>query len=196
MAKTTAPLFSFSASGAIGKALVYFPWKGIPVVRRYVVPANPEAPLQVAQRDRLELAVTEWHLGKYTAADKTAWNRYAVTLAKPMSGFNAFVKSFVDLLISGVPVVDPPYNAACITGGAGLVDVGIDEDGEATTCYCRWGYSPTAMNTQVVMVEAPANTWVATGIAATVGAKFYCRVYTNTGATPLGWSGIFTMTVV
>jgi len=42
MAKTTAPLMSFSASGKIGKALVYFSHLGRNVVRGLVTPANPQ----------------------------------------------------------------------------------------------------------------------------------------------------------
>jgi len=42
MAKVTGPLMSFSASGKIGGAIVYFGWKGINVVRQWLKPANPE----------------------------------------------------------------------------------------------------------------------------------------------------------
>lgn len=43
MAKVTGPLMSMSASGALGKALVYFPWKGYAVVREWLKPANPQS---------------------------------------------------------------------------------------------------------------------------------------------------------
>lgn len=46
MAKVTGPLFSVSASGKIGDAMVHFGWKGINVVRGYVKPANPKSLLQ------------------------------------------------------------------------------------------------------------------------------------------------------
>jgi len=46
MAKTTAPLMSFSASGKIGKALVYFSHLGRNVVRGLVTPANPKTEAQ------------------------------------------------------------------------------------------------------------------------------------------------------
>jgi len=42
MARLTAPLLSLGASGAIGKALVFSSWKGIPYARRYVIPENPQ----------------------------------------------------------------------------------------------------------------------------------------------------------
>lgn len=46
MAKVTAPLGSFSASGKIGKALVFFSHLGRNVVRGLVTPANPQSETQ------------------------------------------------------------------------------------------------------------------------------------------------------
>lgn len=46
MAKVIAPLGSFSASGKIGKAVVYFPHLGRNVVRGLVIPANPKSETQ------------------------------------------------------------------------------------------------------------------------------------------------------
>ena len=46
MAKVTAPLGSFSASGKIGKALVFFSHLGRNVVRGLVTPANPKSETQ------------------------------------------------------------------------------------------------------------------------------------------------------
>jgi len=49
MAKLKAPLMSLGASGALGKALVFFGWKGLDVVREYVIPANPKTTAQNTQ---------------------------------------------------------------------------------------------------------------------------------------------------
>lgn len=46
MAKVVAPLGSFSASGKIGKALVFFSHLGRNVVRGLVTPANPQTDVQ------------------------------------------------------------------------------------------------------------------------------------------------------
>lgn len=43
MAKVTGPLFSISASGKIADSMVYFPWKGLHVVRQWLKPTNPES---------------------------------------------------------------------------------------------------------------------------------------------------------
>jgi len=50
MAKTVAPLQSFSASGKIGKSLVFFSHLGRNVVRGLVTPANPMTENQGSQR--------------------------------------------------------------------------------------------------------------------------------------------------
>jgi len=41
MAKVTGPLLSMRATGSIGKTNVFASWRGIPYVRSYIVPANP-----------------------------------------------------------------------------------------------------------------------------------------------------------
>jgi len=46
MAKVTGPLYSMSASGTIGKAMVFFGWKGINVVREWLIPKNLKSPDQ------------------------------------------------------------------------------------------------------------------------------------------------------
>jgi len=50
MAKVKMPLMSASASGKIANSLVYFTWKGLDVVRSYVVPSNPNTTSQQTQR--------------------------------------------------------------------------------------------------------------------------------------------------
>ncbi len=46
MAKVTGPLMSMSASGKLGNAIVFFPWKGLHVVREWLKPANPKTGTQ------------------------------------------------------------------------------------------------------------------------------------------------------
>lgn len=197
MAKLKAPLFSFSAAGKLGNSLVYFGWKGLQVVRQYVIPANPDTTGQSTQRDILKAAVDEWHETKYIAKDKTAWDKYAAILAKPMSGFNAFVKSWIDAVIAGITTPDPCYACSICTGGAGLMDASADEDGEAVNVWLHWGYTKTALSNTVQCVEAPANTWTKTGIAVTAGKVVYGRFETHTAeGAEAGWTGIYEFTAV
>jgi len=50
MAKVTGPLYSMSASGKLGNAMVYFGWKGVNVVRQWLIPSNPQSATQGNQR--------------------------------------------------------------------------------------------------------------------------------------------------
>lgn len=101
MAKVKAPLMSFEARGQLAKSIVHFPWKGINAVREYVIPANPKTDAQLAQRDHMRNALSEYHAASYTSLDMTAWSRYSGTLAKIMSGFNAMVKEYITRAIAG-----------------------------------------------------------------------------------------------
>lgn len=103
MAKVTAPLFGFGASGQLGKALVFGKWKGLDVARRYVVPANPNSAAQAGQRSYMTDAVSAWHdtTSPLSALDKAAWDRLAGVQASPRTGFNEFVRRQIDGLVAG-----------------------------------------------------------------------------------------------
>lgn len=195
MAKLTAPLFSFTARSQLGKAIVYFTWKGVNAVRQYVIPANPQSAAQTTQRGYMTDAVAAWHNILTTASDKTAWNRYAGILANPMSGFNAFVKMWVDIMVLGS---DPPVHlrgGSINNSGAGEFDASVDEPGEATNVFIQWGYTRTALINETVMAEGPANTWTLNNIAATSGARVYARFYANDAARLAGRSGIYQLDI-
>ncbi len=53
MAKVQGPLFSMSAAGKLGDALVYFPWKGLSVVREWLIPTNKQSAVQGNRRTML-----------------------------------------------------------------------------------------------------------------------------------------------
>lgn len=46
MAKVFGPLHSDGASGKLANSIVFFPWKGLNVVRKYLIPANPQTGTQ------------------------------------------------------------------------------------------------------------------------------------------------------
>jgi hypothetical protein len=50
MAIVTGPLYSVSASGKIANSMVFFGWKGLSVVRQWIIPANPQSAVQGDQR--------------------------------------------------------------------------------------------------------------------------------------------------
>lgn len=53
MAKVTMPLMSTEARGKIADALVFFPWKGLNIVRQWLKPANPQSTDQMTARTKL-----------------------------------------------------------------------------------------------------------------------------------------------
>lgn len=119
MSKLTAPLFSFTASGKIANALVYFGWKGLNVVRSYVIPANPQSTRQTVQRDYLKDCVTAIHDAQalaahpLNAADQTAYALWGSTYPNPRTWFNQIVKNWLDVNVDGK---DPSiYRAGGIT---------------------------------------------------------------------------------
>lgn len=194
MAKLTAPLLSFGARGKLADTLVYFPWKGIHAVRSYVIPANPNSGAQQTQRGYLTTIVALWHTAALDADDKTAWNRAASVLSSPMSGFNAFMRYFIDRLVAGV-TANLPTNGTAVDNGAGSVDVDVDDSApNATTASVSWGYSPSSLINTTALALA-ANVWSAT-LAVAPNSKLYYRFnFFAAGPTPSGQSGIYTLDV-
>ena len=102
MAKLKGPLFSLGATAQIGKTLVYFPWKGLNVVREYVVPSYRRTTPQAIQRDYFKAAVTDIHEAMGLAAyplnetDTTAYALWASVVQAATTWFNQAVRNFVD----------------------------------------------------------------------------------------------------
>ena len=112
MAKLTAPLFSFSASGKLADSLVYMTWKGINDVRQYVVPANPKTAAQIIQRDYVKAAVAKIHAAlirathALVAADKSAYALWGSNEAGPRTWFNQAVKNWVHTKVKvKIPII-------------------------------------------------------------------------------------------
>lgn len=107
MAKLKAPLLSLGASQQLGKAIVFFPWKGLNVVREYVVPANPNTLAQQTQRGYVIAAVAAIHAAiiaaaiKIKAEDKAAYALKASTFPTPRTWFNQIVKNWLDVKVAG-----------------------------------------------------------------------------------------------
>jgi hypothetical protein len=131
MAKVTAPLLSFSAGGAIAKSQVYATWKGIPYVRRYVKPANPQSTAQTETRSVFTTLTKVWkNLTSDSAAPFTAF-----ATGKPMTDRNAYLKFNVAALRPGTDWTDlvgspgagggVPLSAFSATGGVGTISTTV-----------------------------------------------------------------------
>lgn len=119
MAKLKAPLLSLGASGAIGKSLVYFPWKGLDVVREYVIPANPKTAAQDTQRGYIIAVVAAIHAAQALATnpldqdDTSAYSLLGSTEPTPRTWFNTICKLWIDCeLKADIPVI---YSDGTIT---------------------------------------------------------------------------------
>jgi hypothetical protein len=88
VAKPTAPLLSFGASGQIAKTLVYASWRGRSYARRHVIPSNPQTAEQSLTRDTFSWLQAVW---KVAPALVTApWLAYSQ--GKVLTDRNAFTK--------------------------------------------------------------------------------------------------------
>lgn len=88
MAKVTAPLLSFNASGQIGKSIVFAKWRGVDYARQLVQPANPDTVNQQETRNTFSWLNNVWRY--FPAEVQEAWNAYAQ--GQPLTGRNGLIK--------------------------------------------------------------------------------------------------------
>lgn len=112
MAKTVAPLLSFSAGGQIAKTQVYSTWKGRPYVRRYVSPSNPNTVEQQATRSAFKWLMNVWKFfpGSATAAWVAYGNGFRIT------DRNAFAKANVSALREATDLTNMVVSPAAASG--------------------------------------------------------------------------------
>jgi len=196
VAKLKAPLMSLGASGAIGEALVYFPWKGLNVVREYVIPANPRTSGQTTQRGYLSTMVALIHSHQasathpLTALDIRAFALLGSTYATPRTWFNQVVKDGIDQLVAGKR--ECVFTSMVVTPGADKLTVELWSLAIAPTAGKFWyGTSKTAL------IHSVASTPVGGSNAAEIsglvtGVKYFVQFKPTLPATILGTrSGIY-----
>lgn len=196
MAKLKAPLMSLGASQQLGKALVFFNWKGLDVVREYVVPSNPRTPPQVTQRGYLTTAVAAIHTAMadpavpMNALDVSAYALWASVVQKATTWFNQAIRNFVDQLVAALGGI--VYSNGLVTPGVGTVTLAID-DGTSTVTAGDfwWGTSKTALINSTVAVVAATNISVTIpGLVA--GTKYFIQFRPTAPAATIGaYSGIY-----
>lgn len=159
MAKAKLPLLGVQARGQLGKAIVYFPWKGIQCVRTHVYPAQPRTGPQLAVRADFTNHIDAWHAVTNLAADKVAWNLFASVSKRAASGFNEFV-GFCRAQLKGGDTLAylNSFLVLVNTGGTVSGTFNSSEDG-ARDITVYWGYSKTFMPSMVTAERSGANTW-------------------------------------
>lgn len=129
MSKLTGPLLSIGATGQIGKTLVASKWRGVPYMRQYVTPQNPQTVAQTLTRDIFANLSAIWKQAGSLAI--APWERFAT--GQKFLGRNAFMGQNVKAmrgeadmqLFVGSPGAKgglAPTSIA-LTPGAGTLDV-------------------------------------------------------------------------
>ncbi|MBA7576224.1 hypothetical protein ES708_18063 [subsurface metagenome] len=179
MAKLKGPLFSLGASQQLGKALVYFSWRGLNVVREYVIPSNPKTTLQTTQRGYLTNAVTAIHAAQADATnpldeeDAVAYALYGSCEPTPRTWFNQAVKNWIDLeVLTKKPCL---CSAGALTPGASQLGVSLYLWEE--TCVAGKFYYGTSKTALINSEDAVIVTQEATATIAdlTPGVKYFVQ---------------------
>lgn len=178
MAKLKAPLLSLGASGAIGKSIVFFGWKGLDCVREYVIPANPKTDPQTTQRGYLADAVETIHYLEGLAAtdlnavDKTAYALYGSTFPTPRTWFNQIVMRWLIAKVNAEHVqifVEGTFTDV----GAGATTLTLfNHHYPAEAGFMVCGTSPTAL-TKSVAADGVAGLHTGAFTGLTKGVKYY-----------------------
>jgi hypothetical protein len=201
MAKLTAPLFSFGASGKLANALVFLKWKGLDDVRQYVVPTNPQTPAQTTQRiTNFKAGVTKWHTFSLSALDLAAWTLKASTCISKvhpsyigqMTHFNAFMRQFVDTMVANAAAIWHEVSHITVTAiGAGTFTINCDKGTFADGLQAYYGTTKTYMPNLIGMTGGGADDnmhWTPTGLLPST--KYYFHIYAG-AANQMGQTGIY-----
>lgn len=190
MAKVQAPLQSFSARGKLANAVVHFPWKGLHVVREYVVPANPRSAAQVTQRALMTAAVAAYHTAEYTAADSIALNRWAGTIKAALTGFNAMIRAHITEGLLGNTWEDIKDGQSYGAGAAGFsLQVTKASGGDAPTVH--YGTRRTFFPDSVALADQGGNVWAVTLAGLSASTLYYFYVAVGASADDWGRTGIY-----
>lgn len=195
MAVLKAPLLSLGASQQLGKALVFFAWKGLNVVREYVIPSNPNTTLQQTQRGYITAAVADIHAaqahatGPLGSTDVMAYALWASVVKAATTWFNQAVKNWIDQNVAGLS--GTTYRAGVVTPGANqlTLDLMTDEvDGASITAGAVfYGTSRTALlNSQAATITPATNSINCIIPGLTTGVKYYMQFRPSAAA---GWVG-------
>lgn len=196
MAKLKAPLMSLGAAGQLGKALVFFGWKGLDLVREYVIPSNPKTTGQTTQRGHMTNLVGKIHAAQasathpLTALDVRAYALWAAVVQAATTWFNQAVRNGIDQLVAGKR--ECIFSGGVTTPGADKLTVEIWSIGIAPTQgKFWWGTSRTALvNSTNSTPVGGSNAAEISGL--TTGVKYFWQFVPTLPATILGTkSGIY-----
>jgi len=204
VAKLKAPLMSLGASGQLGKALVFFSWKGLNVVRQHIVPTNPKTQAQLDQRQLMTWAIEAVHEAQSTAAnklgdtDKSAYALWAGIVQAATTWVNQAVRNQIDQYVAGKHAA--VYRGGTIAVASGQVTItvyntSIDPAG-ITEGYFHYGTSKTALlSTSLATIDVVTRKATKAIAGLTNGMKYYFQFRPSALPDYIGnYSGIYTGT--
>jgi len=152
MAKTTAPLLGFGASGQIGKSNVHASWKGIKYTRQYVIPSNPNSAEQQLTRNIFSWLTSTWKIAPSLA--QAPFTAYAK--GKPLTDRNAFNKFNIAALRGATDLDDFVFSPGA-HGGVPTSITSITPAATTLTVNCALPAAPSAwtyVKTVAVCIKA------------------------------------------
>jgi hypothetical protein len=163
MAKTTAPLLSFDASGQIAKSMVASKWKGRQYMRRHVVPANPQTTAQMQTRDMFSFLNNIWRQLPALVTDpwtlmvqgqvQTNRNAFIAANIKAMrNAGGAPDATLAHFIFSNGAKSGPPPVSILVTPGATQLTVNLNAPTSAPT-----GWTLTAMVAAAIRDQDPTS---------------------------------------
>jgi len=192
MAIVDSPLLSLGAKKTLGKTLTFSRLKGQNVVRQRVIPANPQTLGQTTQRGFMRAAVKEWHELGLLDIDLAALNRWATASFRKLSGYNLFVREYVDYQVD-LGTEKPPYGVtqSAIGDTSFYTSVQFAAGG---SCDIFIGTSKTSQPTKVAMEDEGGGMYdkVVPGLAASTTYYYYIRCADGLGK--MIRTGLYTVT--
>jgi len=197
MAKLKGPLFSLGASGQLGKALVFFGWKGLDVVREFITPSNPKSTNQTTQRGYMSSVITHLRniqadgVHPLTEADRQAYALWASVVKSATTWFNQVVKCGIDQLVAGLSSVI--YSAGISNEAVDQLTPDLYDMTETVTAgNFHYGTSKTAL-INVTAANVPQANHFTKDIAGLVtGTKYFWQFRPTAPAGAVGaYSGIY-----
>jgi len=131
VAKPTAPLLSFGASGQIAKTLVFAKWRGRSYARRHVIPANPQTAEQSLTRDTFSWLQAVWKIAP--ALVTAPWLAYSQ--GKVLTDRNAFTKFNLPPLRAAIDLTDFVMSPGAL-GGLPPATITVTPGNDQLTVAC------------------------------------------------------------
>lgn len=199
MAKLKGPLFSLGASGSLGDALVFFPWKGIACVRTHVVPTNPDTDPQKIQRGYLKSAVTFIHESQGVALhpldgdDVIAYRALASLRPTPRTWFNELCKQHIDQLGNDLGMANYCDGSTTPAADSLVLALYVQTEGDDTVTVGKiwWGTTRSALINSMDATVVPGLV-TATILLLETGTKYFWQFRPSATADYVGTrSGIY-----